>query len=337
MIEAACQGAYKRGNRIEVLTDGPAFYPAMLEAIRSARETVNMEVYMFKRGEAAEQFIEALADRARAGVRVTLVMDAVGSLGHYRYIAGRLRPHGARVEPYQRLMWYRLARLNNRTHRELLVIDGEVAFVGGAGIADWWLKPLHGKPIWRDLMARIEGPVVTAIQGIAAENYLECCGAILSGPEVYKAQPEVGESGAFVVKSSPADRATASRVLFQTLIEGAERSVRISTPYFLPDKAFRRALKRVIARGVSITAIVPGPGDRSALPAACEPAFVRDAHQGRHEDPRVPARHDPREDDGRRRPLVGDRLDEPRQPVVRAQRRDERGDPRSRDRGAADA
>ena len=228
MIEAACQGAYKRGNRIDVLTDGPAFYPAMLEAIRSARETVNMEVYMFKRGEAADQFIEALADRARAGVRVTLVMDAVGSLGHYRYIAGRLRPHGARVEPYQRLMWYRLARLNNRTHRELLVIDGEVAFVGGAGIADWWLKPLHGKPIWRDLMARIEGPVVTAIQGIAAENYLECCGAILSGPEVYKAQPEVGESGAFVVKSSPADRATASRVLFQTLIEGAERSVRIS-------------------------------------------------------------------------------------------------------------
>ena len=259
MIEAACQGAYKRGNRIEVLTDGPAFYPAMLEAIRSARETVNMEVYMFKRGEAAEQFIEALADRARAGVRVTLVMDAVGSLGQYRYIAGRLRPHGARVEPYQRLMWYRLARLNNRTHRELLVIDGTLAFVGGAGIADWWLKPLHGKPIWRDLMARIEGPVVTAIQGIAAENYLECCGAILSGQEVYKAQPEVGDSGAFVVKSSPADRATASRVLFQTLIEGAERSVRISTPYFLPDKAFRRALERVIARGVSITAIVPGP------------------------------------------------------------------------------
>ena len=97
MIEAACQGAYKRGNRIEVLTDGPAFYPAMLEAIRSARETVNMEVYMFKRGEAAEQFIEALADRARAGVRVTLVMDAVGSLGHYRYIAGRLRPLGLRA------------------------------------------------------------------------------------------------------------------------------------------------------------------------------------------------------------------------------------------------
>jgi cardiolipin synthase len=109
------------------------------------------------------------------------------------------------------------------------------------------------------MVARIEGPIVTAIQGIAAENWLECCGAILSGKDVYKDLPEVGASGAFVVKSSPADRATASRVLFQTLIEGAERSVRISTPYFLPDKAFRRALKRVLARGVAVTAIVPGP------------------------------------------------------------------------------
>jgi cardiolipin synthase len=186
-------------------------------------------------------------------------MDAVGSFGNYQNIAGRLRPSGCRVEPYQRLKWYRLARLNNRTHRELLVIDGQVAFVGGAGIADWWMKPLHGKPIWRDMMARIEGPIVTAIQGIAAENYLECCGDILSGEDVYKSLPEVGRSGALVVKSSPADRATVSRVLFQTLIECAERSVCISTPYFLPDKAFRRALTRVLARGVSITAIVPGP------------------------------------------------------------------------------
>lgn len=259
MIEATCQGSFKQGNRIEVFTDGPAFYPAMLAAIRRARETVNMEVYMFKRGEVADMFVEALAERARAGVRVTLVMDAVGSFGHYRHIAGRLRPHGCRVEPYQRLMWYRLARLNNRTHRELLVIDGEVAFAGGAGIADWWLRPLDGKPVWRDMMARIEGPVVTAIQGVAAENWLECCGQILTSEEIYKPLPEVGSSGAFVVKSSPADRATASRILFQTLIESAHRTVRISTPYFLPDKAFVRALKRVLARGVAITVIVPGP------------------------------------------------------------------------------
>jgi cardiolipin synthase len=258
MIEATCQSTYTRGNRIEILTDGPAFYPAMIEAIRAARETVNMEVYMFKRGEVADRFIDALVDRAKHGVRVTVVMDAVGSFGDYRHIAGRLRPSGCRVEAYQRLKWYRLARLNNRTHRELLVIDGEVAFVGGAGVADWWIKPLNGKPIWRDMAARIDGPIVTAIQGVAAENWLECCGEILTGEQIYKAVPSAGASGALTVKSSPADRATVSRILFQTLIEGARSSVRINTPYFLPDKAFRRALRRVLARGVEVTVIVPG-------------------------------------------------------------------------------
>ena len=258
MIEATCQSPFTRGNRIEILTNGPAFYPAMLKAIREARETVNMEVYMFMRGEVADRFIDALAERARAGVRVTLVVDAIGSFGHYRHIAGRLRPFGCRVEPYQRITWYRLARLNNRTHRELLVIDGEVAFVGGAGIADWWMKPLDGKPIWRDMAARIEGPIVTTIQGIVAENWLECCGEILAGEEIYKRKEPAGTSGALAIKSSPADRATVSRVLFQTLIEGARKSVRINTPYFLPDKAFRRALRRVLKRGVQVTVIVPG-------------------------------------------------------------------------------
>jgi cardiolipin synthase len=258
MIESTCQVPFKRGNRIEVLTGGQAFYPAMLDAIRASRETVNMEVYMFKRGETADRFVDALSERARAGVRVTVVMDAVGSLGEYRHIAGRLRQSGCRVEPYQRMTWYRLARLNNRTHRELLVIDGQVAFVGGAGIADWWARPLGGKPIWRDMAARIEGPIVAHIQGIAAENWLECCGEILTGEETYKPLEPVGSSGAFAIKSSPADRATVSRVLFQTLIEGAQRSVRINTPYFLPDKPFRRALAKVVRRGVTITVIVPG-------------------------------------------------------------------------------
>jgi cardiolipin synthase len=203
-----------------------------------------MEVYMFRRGE--------------VGDRVTVVLDAIGSFRHYRQIAARLRPHGVRVEPYQRPMWYRLARLNNRTHRELLVIDGAIAFVGGAGVADFWWKPQNGAPIWRDIAARIEGPIVTEIQGIAAENFLECCGLILADPDIYKELHPVGPSGALAVKSSPADRSTASRILFQTLIEGAERSVFINTPYFLPDKAFRRALTRVLARGVEIVAVVPG-------------------------------------------------------------------------------
>jgi cardiolipin synthase len=230
----------------------------MLRAIRSARETVTMECYIFKTGDIASQFVDALADRGRAGVRVAVVMDAIGSLGAFRKAAEPLRAAGCRVEPYQRMTWYRLSRLNNRTHRELLVVDGRVAFVGGAGVADWWAKPRHGKPAWRDLMARIEGPVVPDIQGIAAENWLECCGEILTSTDAYKPRQPAGASPAFAIKSSPADRATVSRVLFQMLIEASQTRVCVCTPYFLPDKAFRRAIVRTVSRNVKMTVIVPG-------------------------------------------------------------------------------
>jgi cardiolipin synthase len=258
VLESTCQTRLTEGNTIEIFTNGTAFYPAMLEAIRSAQETVNLECYIFKKGEVGDQFIAALTERARAGVRVTVVMDAIGSFGAFRKTRKPLREAGARVKAYQRITWYRLGRLNNRTHRELLVVDGAVAFVGGAGIADWWAKPMKGKPAWRDMMARIEGPIVPDIQGIVAENWLECCGEILTGVETYKPRGPRGTSAAFAVKSSPADRATVSRVLFQTLIEGANRRIVVCTPYFLPDKAFRRAIIRTVRRGVEMTVIVPG-------------------------------------------------------------------------------
>jgi cardiolipin synthase len=156
------------------------------------------------------------------------------------------------------MRWYSLARMNNRTHRELLVVDGTVAFVGGAGVADWWATPLHGKPMWRDMMARLEGPIVSDVQGVVAENWLECSGEILTGPETYKPHRAADGAAAFAVMSSPADRATASRVLFQTLVETSTRRVLISTPYFLPDKTFRQAFRRTAARGIEIIVVVPG-------------------------------------------------------------------------------
>ena len=258
VLESTCHTTLEHGNRVDVFTNGPAFYPAMLDAIRAARETVNFECYVFRGGDIGGRFIEALSERARAGVRVTIVLDAIGSFTAFRQSARALRAAGCRVEAYQRMRWYSLARLNNRTHRELLVVDGRIAFVGGAGVADWWWKPYRGRPIWRDMMARIEGPVVADIQGVIAENWLEASGEILTGPETYKKAPPRGASPAFAIKSSPSDRATASRVLFQTLVEVSTTRVRIVTPYFLPDKAFRRAFRRTAERGVAIDVIVPG-------------------------------------------------------------------------------
>lgn len=258
VLESTLQTKLELDNRVEILTNGDRFYPAMLDTIRQARETISMECYIFKKGKIGEQFIEALCERATAGVRVTLVMDAIGSFGAFRASAKPLEAAGCRVAAYQRFKWYRLSRLNNRTHRELLVVDGEVGFVGGAGVADWWAGPFEGKPMWRDMMARIEGPLVARIQGVIAENWLECCGEIMTGPETYKPrQPADGVAG-FVIKSSPSDRSTASRALFQTLVEAANESVLISTPYFLPDRAFREAIRRTASRDVRFVVIVPG-------------------------------------------------------------------------------
>ncbi|MGH9409581.1 MAG: phospholipase D-like domain-containing protein [Vicinamibacterales bacterium] len=258
-IQSTCQAALHHGNRVAIFTDGGSFYPAMLDAIRGATRSINMECYIFQNGRVAESFIDALSERARNGIEVTIVVDAIGSFSLWGRPVSRLRAAGCRIQSYQAVRWYSLQRINNRTHRELLVIDGRKAFVGGAGVADWWAYPARGRTRpWRDTMASVEGPVVAALQGVTAENWLECCGEILTGSDYFPDLKPCGETTAFVVKSSPSDRATASRVAFQLLIEGADRTVRLSTPYFLPDRSFRRALVAMAARGVQVSVIVPG-------------------------------------------------------------------------------
>jgi cardiolipin synthase A/B len=258
VIQSTCQAAIHYGNRCEVFTNGAQFYPAMRDAILAAEVSINIEAYIFQPGDAADMLIEAMLDRAKAGVEVRVVLDAIGSSRMSNSCARRLAEGGCNVAFYQPMTWYRLHRLNNRTHRELMIIDGKIAFTGGAGVADWWYKPTKG-PTWRDTMARIEGPIVAALQGTFAENWLEGCGEILTGPRHWPRIEKAGPAEAMLVKSSPSDRATVSRVVFQMLIEGAVTSIDISTPYFLPDRALRRALVRAAQRGVQVRIIVPGP------------------------------------------------------------------------------
>lgn len=257
-LESTCQAAVHGGNRIDVLTNGRAFYPVMLDAIRGAQRSVNLECYIFQPGHMATRFMDAICDRASHGVVVTVVLDALGSAAMAGAELARMREAGVRVEFYQRLRWHSLARLNNRTHRELLIVDGRIAFTGGAGVADWWSGDDRSQPAWRDTMVRVEGPVVGALQGVMAENWLECCGEILTGDEFFPRPEPAGDTLAFVVKSSPADRATVSRVTFQMLIEAARREVLINTPYFLPDRSLRACLVASAKRGVAIRVVVPG-------------------------------------------------------------------------------
>lgn len=258
VIQATCQAAVHPRNRVEVLTNGLRFYPAMRDAILQAQSSVHAEAYIFHPGDAASLLADAMASRARQGVRVRVVVDAIGSSTLRGDLLRRLTESGCQVQFYQPITWSRLHRINNRTHRELLVVDGRVAFAGGAGVADWWITPDEDGPAWRDTMARIEGPIVAALQGVFAENWLECTGEVLTDPELWPTLEARGPTEAMLVKSSPADRSTSSRVVFQMLVEGAGRTIDISTPYFVPDRALRTALLAAAARGVQVRVVVPG-------------------------------------------------------------------------------
>lgn len=260
MLGALTNSAVHTNNRIDVLYNGEVFYEAELEAIRSAKHNVNIEAYIFQKGRVASRFIEALIDRAQAGVQVNLVIDAVGSFATWDSYLKPLREAGANVERYQPIRWYTLPRINNRTHRELVIVDGEVGFIGGAGIADHWLYGKGKAKRWRDTMFRVEGDAVTDLQSTFVENWLEASGEVLANPEYFPSSGAAGNAQVLVVDSSPSvGSSTRARLLFQTLFASARKSIYITTPYFLPDyRARQEMVKGIVERGVEIKILTPG-------------------------------------------------------------------------------
>jgi cardiolipin synthase len=244
------------GNRMTRLDDGARFYPEMLAAIAGARRSIALECYIFHPGQTGDAFIAVLIERARAGVPVRIILDAVGSRRLRRRHVQRLAAAGCEIAWHPRARWRRAHRLVNSTHREILVVDGRVAFTGGAGISDWWATNYDGQPPWRDTMIRVEGPVVASCQAVFAENWLECRGDILAGEEWFPAIEPCGTTDAMVVKNSPSF--AGSRALFQALIECASCEIRLTTPYFVPDPSFLSALIDRARSGVSVTVLLPG-------------------------------------------------------------------------------
>jgi cardiolipin synthase len=249
-----------RTGTLEVLKNGPTFYTAELDAIRNARRSVNLEAYIFQKSAIGRQYLEAMAERARSGVAVNVVLDAFGSASVTRAFFGPLLDAGGKVHWYNSPAWYRVTRLDNRTHRELQIVDGQVGFIGGAGIADQWFSGSHGQPRWRDTMVRVEGEAVPNLQATFAENWLAASGELLTGDAYF---PEItcsNKTAAMVINSTPTvGGSTRARVLFQLLLASAKRSISITTPYFLPDKSLTRELCRAIEeRGVKLRILVPG-------------------------------------------------------------------------------
>jgi cardiolipin synthase len=259
-LEALAASRTTPHTHIEALPNGSNFYEAEIQAIGEARRSINWEAYIFAKGEVAKRIVDALTERARAGVEVNLVIDAVGSLSIPKKFFDGLRQAGGRVEWYHPVRWYNWPRANNRTHRELIVIDGRLGFLGGAGIADHWWHGEKKDPAWRDTMFRVNGDAVRFLQSTFVENWLESSGQILIGDKYFVAGENADGATSMVVDSSPSQGgSTRARILFQTLIGSAQKSLKITTPYFLPDESLIQELVRAVRdRHVQVQILVPG-------------------------------------------------------------------------------
>jgi len=252
------------GNRTRALVNGDEIFPEMLEAIRGARKSITFEMYIYWKGAIGEQFTAALEERARSGVKVHVMIDALGSQKIEKTVLGRLRDAGARVELYNPVRWDTIARMNNRTHRKIMVIDGAVGFTGGAGIGDEWSGDAQDANHWRDTHFRLEGPAVAQMQAAFMENWIEVTGEVLHGPEYFpELRPVGGELAQFVV-SSPGGGGESAQLLYLMSIAAAQRSIQLSAAYFVPDDNEVRQLVEARERGVRVQIIVPGPATDSA-------------------------------------------------------------------------
>ena len=245
-----------RGNRFTVLTNGDQIFPAMLEAVRGAKRRVSFETYIYTAGQMADQFTQAFEDAAKRGVRVNLVIDAVGGSIPDEHVA-RLERAGCRLAKFNTPSWYSLEEVNYRTHRKILVVDGQIGFTGGVGIDDQWLGHAQDKEHWRDTMVRVEGPLARLMEGGFYENFSEAAEEVT--PELDDVQPEADDQGAaFVVRSSPTGGANDLKRLYLLGLASARQSVDITTPYFVTDESTRWALEDAAKRGVKVRLLVEG-------------------------------------------------------------------------------
>ena len=253
------------GNRVVAYNNGAEIFPAMLEAIRGARVSVTFETYVYWSGEIGELFAKALAERAEAGIPVHVTIDWVGSIKMDPALLDLMEDAGVEVERYRPLHWYNLGRMNNRTHRKLLVVDGRIGFTGGVGIADEWKGSAQDPDHWRDIHFRIDGPVVAQIQAAFNDNWIKTTGRVLNGPDYFPPLEPAGDMKAHLFIASPAGGSESMHLMFLMAIAAAEHTIDLAASYFIPDELVMGALLQARKRGVRIRVVLPGPYIDSSL------------------------------------------------------------------------
>ena len=246
------------GNRVQNLENGAEIFPAMLAAIRDAKQTINFETYIYWSGNIGRAFAQALGERARAGVKVHVLLDWVGSQKMEESLITEMMAAGIEIQRYHPLHWYNLGRMNNRTHRKLLVVDGKIGFTGGVGIADQWDGRAQDPDHWRDSHYRLDGPAVAQMQAAFMDNWIKTSGKVLQGVEYFPPLEPVGEALGQVFTSSPSGGGDSMQLMYLLSITAAEHTIDLSAAYFVPDDLTRRALRAALLRGVKVRIIVPG-------------------------------------------------------------------------------
>jgi cardiolipin synthase len=258
-LEALLGVPATEGNQVWVLRNGDEIFPAMLEAIGSARRTVDLLTYVYWTGRPAEQFATALAERARAGLTVRVLIDAVGGFPMDRDLTQTMTDAGVRVEFFRR-PWVRSPFTHNhRTHRKVLVVDGETGFTGGVGIAEQWEGDARTPDEWRDTHLRVRGPAVAGLQAAFVQNWAETTGEPEEPGRSYPALVQAGEDVVQVVRGTASVGWDDIETAWYALVSAAQQRVRLQTAYFAPDGYFAELLTAAARRGVDVQVLLPGP------------------------------------------------------------------------------
>lgn len=246
------------GNHFDVLLNGDEIFPAMLDAIRGAKTSITFESFIYWSGSIGQQFAAALSERAQAGVPVHLLLDWLGSHKLDPAQLEMMQRAGVNARRFHKPVWYHLHRLNNRTHRKLLVIDGKVGFTGGVGIADQWSGHAQDSSHWRDTHFRAEGPVVAQMQATFMDNWIKVAREVLHGVEYFPPLTRHGEHAGQMFSSSPAGGSESMRLMYLLAITAAARTIHLSSAYFVPDDLVSKALVAAAKRGVRVSIVTPG-------------------------------------------------------------------------------
>jgi len=252
-------------NKVTTLLNGDQLFPAMLESVRGAQKSICLETYIYWSGDIGREFADALAEKARAGVKVHIIIDWIGSRRIDDSLLAFMRQAGVEIERYNPLVWYAPTRLNHRDHRKLLIVDGKVGYTGGAGLADFWKGNADSPKHWRDSMYKLEGPAVAQMQSAFMDNWMKTTARVLDGDDYFPELQAAGDHFAQVFKSSPREGTEAVRLMNLLSIAAARKSIRLSAAYYIPDELTTQEFLEAIRRGVKVEIIIPGAETDSAI------------------------------------------------------------------------